>query len=89
GRSTADVVIRIAQMLTGSHVQAPGVVHFRSPQATFRAETDLHMHVDGEPVSTGPQVEFRIVPQRLRVMTPAEGEDRLFTQVGALQSVGS
>lgn len=89
GRSTADVVLRIAQMLTGAHVQAPGVVHFRSAQATFQSSSDLYIHVDGEPAATGSQLDIRVLPQQLWVMTPSEGEDRLFTPVAALQSVGS
>jgi YegS/Rv2252/BmrU family lipid kinase len=89
GRSTADVILRIAQMLTGAHVQAPGVVHFRSPEAVFRSETDLHIHVDGEPLAIGSELHVRVVPQCLWVLTPAEGEVRLFTQLGALETVGS
>jgi len=89
GRTTADVVVRIAQMLTQAHVQAPGVVHFRSPRATFRAPKDLHIHIDGEPLMTGPQLDIRVRPQHLWVLTAAEGDHRLFTRIGALQSVGS
>jgi YegS/Rv2252/BmrU family lipid kinase len=89
GRSTGDVVLRIAQMLTRAHVDAPGVVHFRSTAATFRGAHPLTLHVDGEPVATGTHLDIEILPRRLWVLTPAAGEVRLFTQLDSLQAVDS
>ena len=88
GRSTSDVVLRIAQMLTRAHVHAPGVVHFQSTAAIFRSKDSLHLHVDGEPLETGPQLDIQILPRHLWVLTPTLGEERLFSQLDSLQAVG-
>jgi diacylglycerol kinase (ATP) len=89
GRSTGDVILRIAQMLTRAHVHAPGVVHFRSAAATFRSAEPLNLHVDGEPAEMGDRLDIRVLPQRLWVLTPAAGEFRLFTHMDSLPSMAS
>jgi diacylglycerol kinase family enzyme len=89
GRSTGDVILRIAQMLTRAHVHAPGVVHFRSRAATFRSGEPLNLHVDGEPAEMGERLDIQVLPSRLWVLTPAAGEVRLFTQMDSLPTLAS
>src|SRR3990170_1481432 len=79
GRSMRDVVMRVLQILLGTHVDAKGVLHFQSSEATFRACSKILMQFDGEPVSLEPPLKFRVRPKALRVLIPADAGPRLFS----------
>jgi diacylglycerol kinase family enzyme len=78
GQSVKDVVIRLLQLWRGTHVSAPGVVHFQAAEATFYSQEPLPMQLDGEPYKTGSPVHFRVHARALRVLVPADSA-RLFS----------
>ncbi len=79
GKSLRDVVIRVIQVFRGTHIDAPGVDHFRAPEATFITKASMPMQFDGEPMTIDPPVEFKVHRRVLRVLVPSEGEPRLFS----------
>jgi YegS/Rv2252/BmrU family lipid kinase len=80
GKSLSDAVIRVVQVLRGTHIDAPGVVHFQADEATFEAEGEFLMQVDGEPCHVRPPVRLTVRRQVLRVLVPKEPLPRLFSQ---------
>ncbi len=80
GRSMKDAIVRLAQLLLGRHVHAPGVVHFRSDRATFESDSPLPMQFDGEPSEQTPPVVFATDKRVLRVLVPEGAWPTLFTQ---------
>lgn len=72
GRSLSDAVVRVAQVLRGTHVDAPGVVHFQAGEASFEADGGLLMHLDGEPCHLPSSVRLGVRKQVLRVLVPKE-----------------
>lgn len=71
GRSLRDAVQRVVQMLRGTHVDAPGVVHFQAEQACFEADADLTVQFDGEPRVVNSPLRFETRRKALRVLMPA------------------
>ena len=78
GETVRDVVARVVQVFRGTHVDAPGVVHFRAGEATFEIETDTPMQLDGEPWVMESPIQFNIRRKVLRVLVPADVSSRLF-----------
>lgn len=70
GRSLRDAVQRVVQMLRGTHVDAPGVVHFQASEAKFESESDLTVQFDGEPRSVSSPLCFQTRRRALRVLIP-------------------
>jgi diacylglycerol kinase (ATP) len=81
GESVRDVVMRVIQVFRGTHVDAPGVDHFRAQEATFTAKASMPMQLDGEPILLESPVQFRVHRRVLRVLVPAEGGPRLFSSL--------
>jgi len=79
GESLRDVVVRVIQLFRGTHIDAPGVDHFRAQEATFIAKSSMPMQFDGEPMTIASPVEFKVHRRVLRVLVPSEGEPRLFS----------
>jgi diacylglycerol kinase (ATP) len=79
GKSLKDVLIRVAQIFMGRHVNAEGVVHFAAPEAMFEAEGRLPLQVDGEPLSMSSPLHFRVHKQALRVLIPGDAGPHLFS----------
>jgi len=79
GRSLSDAVVRVAQILLGTHVDAQGVVHFQASEASFEAEGEFLMHLDGEPCHIRPPVRLSVRKQALRVLVPKEPLPRVFS----------
>jgi YegS/Rv2252/BmrU family lipid kinase len=79
GESVRDVVMRVIQMLRGTHIDASGVDHFRAQEATFITKSSMPMQFDGEPITIDPPVEFKVHRRVLRVLVPSEMEPRLFS----------
>jgi YegS/Rv2252/BmrU family lipid kinase len=72
GRSVVDAVMRVVQVLLGTHVDAPGVVHFQANKATFHSDYPLPMQFDGEPCVLRAPVEFTVCQKALKVLVPRE-----------------
>jgi diacylglycerol kinase (ATP) len=79
GKSLKDVLIRVAQIFMGRHVNAEGVVHFAAPEAIFEAEGSLPLQVDGEPLSMNSPLHFSVHKQALRVLIPGDAGPHLFS----------
>jgi YegS/Rv2252/BmrU family lipid kinase len=83
GRSMMDAVLRVVQVVMGTHVDAEGVVHFQASEAAFEAEGNLPMQFDGEPHETASPARFSVRSRTLRVLVPAGTRPRLFTRPDA------
>jgi YegS/Rv2252/BmrU family lipid kinase len=70
GSSLKDAVTKVAQILVGSHIDAPDVVHFQAEQAQFESSSDIHMHFDGEPEVLKSPLHFQTMPSALNVLMP-------------------
>ncbi len=79
GKSIRDAVVRATQILLGTHVDAPGVIHFRAAEATFDSDDTLPLHFDGEPALFAPPIQFSVRQRVLRVLTPRGGWPRIFS----------
>jgi YegS/Rv2252/BmrU family lipid kinase len=79
GESLRDTLLRVAQIFMGTHVDAPGVVHFRASEAIFEANDDLPMQYDGEPKLVSSPLEFKVRRQVLKVLVPSEEGGRAFS----------
>ncbi len=78
GRSLTDAVLRVVQVFRGTHVDAPGVVHFQAAEARFEAGPRLTMQLDGEPYTMSSPACLHVRHQELRVLVPREPRSRLF-----------
>jgi YegS/Rv2252/BmrU family lipid kinase len=79
GESLKDVLIRVFQIFRGTHVDAPGITHFRTSEAYFEAEAPVPMQFDGEPLLVEGQLQFGVRKQALKVLVPADSGPHLFT----------
>lgn len=79
GASLRDTLIRVAQIFMGTHIDAPGIVHFRASEAVFEADGDLPMQCDGEPYPIKSPIQFEVRKQVLNVFVPAEYDKRAFS----------
>jgi diacylglycerol kinase (ATP) len=79
GKSVRDVVLRVVQIFRGTHVDAPGVIHFRASEATFEAEASMQMQFDGEPIILTSPAQFKVQRKALKVLVPEDGGPRLFS----------
>ena len=59
------------RLLTRRLHGSPDVFHLRAPRFVIERDAPGLIHTDGEPREAGPRVEVQILPQSLRVMTPA------------------
>lgn len=81
GKNLAEIVPVVPLILSGQHVEAPEVVHFRASEATFEAEAELPIHFDGDPVKVGQRAHFINRRRVLKVLIPAGGWPRLFSPI--------
>jgi diacylglycerol kinase family enzyme len=79
GDSVRDIVMRVIQLFRGTHIEAPGVDHFRAQEATFITNACMPMQFDGEPIMIDPPVKFKVHRRALKVLVPPEVEPRLFS----------
>lgn len=79
GESLRDIITRVIQLFRGTHIDAPGVDHFKAQEATFITKLSMPMQFDGEPMTIDPPVEFRVHRRVLRVLVPSDVEPRLFS----------
>ena len=80
GRSLADAVVRVVQVLMGRHVDSPGVTHVQASEVVFESAADLPMHLDGEPCILHSPARFTVLKQALRVLVPRQGKISLFSK---------
>lgn len=81
GNTLRDVLVRVAQIFMGRHVEAEGVVHFRASEANFKTATKLPMQIDGEPVMMDTPLRFRVRRKSLKVLVPSDASLRVFSPV--------
>jgi len=74
-----DVLVRVAQIFMGRHVDAEGVDHFRASEAVFEMENGLPIQLDGEPLVLDSPLEFSVQKKALKVLVPADVNPDLFT----------
>jgi diacylglycerol kinase family enzyme len=79
GQSLRDALMRVAQIFMGTHVDAPGIVHFRAADAIIEADANLPMQFDGEPVNMQSPLRFEVRKQALKVLVPSEEAGRAFS----------
>jgi len=79
GETTADTLMRVFQIFRGTHIDAPGVFHFRDSEAILSTETEAYLQLDGEPHGLVNSMVFRTEKQALKVLVPSSGEARLFS----------
>lgn len=84
GRSLMDAVVRVAQILMGTHVDSPGVVHFQANEAVFESDQSISMQIDGEPILLEKSCTFGVRPSVLKVIVPRPGGPQVFTDGTAL-----
>ncbi|MEW6568020.1 MAG: diacylglycerol kinase family protein [Chloroflexota bacterium] len=80
GRSLTDAVLRVVQVFRGTHIDAPGVVHFQAARASFEAGPQLTMQLDGEPYTMKSPAQLKVRRRVLRALVPRESQPRVFTR---------
>jgi len=73
-----DVLVRVAQIFMGRHVDAEGVDHFRASEAVFEMENGLPIQFDGEPLVLDSPLEFSVQKKALKVLVPGDVNPDLF-----------
>jgi len=79
GETIADALLRVFQVFRGTHVNAPGVIHFRENAAVLKPDTEVDLQLDGEPHGLVKEMSFTTKKQALAVLVPDSGQARLFT----------
>jgi len=82
GESLADALLRVFQIFRGTHIDAPGVIHFREREACFKVEQEMYLQLDGEPHGLTRTMTFSIEKQALPILVPNAGGPRLFSSSG-------
>ncbi|MGD8604148.1 MAG: YegS/Rv2252/BmrU family lipid kinase [Anaerolineales bacterium] len=78
GETIRDILPRVAQIFMGTHLDGPGLVNFRSAEATFELSGQVPMQLDGEPVICQVPLEFSVQPQAVNVIVPASARASIF-----------
>ena len=73
-----DVLVRVAKIFMGRHVEAEGVYNFRASEAVFELENGLPMQCDGEPKVLDSPLEFSVRRKALKVLVPSDVNSALF-----------
>ncbi len=73
-----DVLVRVAQIFMGRHVDAEGVYHFRASEAVFEMDDGLPIQFDGEPKVLESPLEFSVQRKMLKVLVPSDVDPDLF-----------
>jgi diacylglycerol kinase (ATP) len=83
GRTLIDAVVRLSYVLTRTHLDAPGIVHFQASEATFESSTAPVLQIDGEPVRLEWPLHFEVRSRRLKVLVPESGGADMFSPESA------
>jgi diacylglycerol kinase (ATP) len=78
GETIGDILTRVAQIFMGTHLDGPGLVHFRSAEAVFEFPDEVPLQFDGEPVACDPVLEFSVNPQAVNVIVPSSARASMF-----------
>ena len=73
-----DVLVRVAKIFMGRHVDTEGVYHFRASEAVFEMDNGLPIQLDGEPKVLDSPLEFRVQKKALKVLVPSDVNPDLF-----------
>jgi diacylglycerol kinase (ATP) len=79
GTTLKDISNHAIQVLSGRHIDAPGVIHFKAQEAIFHSEDRVVMHLDGEPETMMAPIKFNVRKKVLRVLVPEGGNPALFS----------
>jgi len=79
GRTLFDAVVRLSYVLTRTHLDAPGIVHFQAGEATFESSMTPVLQMDGEPVRLNWPLRFEVQSRKLKVLVPSSGARDMFT----------
>jgi diacylglycerol kinase (ATP) len=79
GTSFKDAAFHALQVLKGTHVDSPGIIHFKAKEAIFSARDNLVLQLDGEPQTIPPPVKFGVQKEVLRVLVPEGGNMKIFS----------
>jgi YegS/Rv2252/BmrU family lipid kinase len=74
-----DVLVRVAQIFMGRHVDAEGVYHFRASEAVFEMDDGLPIQFDGEPKVLESPLEFSVRRKVLKVLVPSDVDPGMFS----------
>ena len=80
GSSFKDVSYHALQVLRGTHIDSPGITHFKAQEATFYSEDSLILQVDGEPETMPAPLKFCVQKEVLRVLVPEGGNRKIFSK---------
>jgi diacylglycerol kinase (ATP) len=70
GLTRLDFLALIPELRSGSHLDDPSVLYFRTTRLRVESESELSMNTDGEPMR-GKRFTYGLEAGRLAVMTPA------------------
>ena len=73
-----EVLVRVAQIFLGRHVDAEGVHNFQASEAVFEMDNGLPMQFDGEPMILDSPLKFSIQRKSLKVLVPSDVDPDLF-----------
>ena len=68
----ARIPLTVARVLSGRHLDAPGVLWRRAERVEVEAEPPMPFNADGQDLGTGP-ASLRVRPRALRVVAPPGG----------------
>ena len=74
-----EVLVRVAQIFLGRHVDAEGVHNFQASEAVFEMDNGLPMQFDGEPMILDSPLKFSIQRKSLKVLVPSDVDPDLFS----------
>lgn len=77
GKGFFTFVNHAMKVLSKTHLQDPKVEYYQCQEISIESNSDLPVHVDGEPFARTP-VSIRAVPSSLRVIVPKTLPDNLF-----------
>jgi diacylglycerol kinase (ATP) len=79
GSSLKDISTHTLQVLKGKHVDSPGIIHFKSKEATFRSDEKFAIQLEREPEKMASSLVFNVRKKALRVLVPEGGNPKLFS----------
>jgi len=85
GETVADALMRVFQIFRGTHVDAPGVIHFREREAHLITKEATYLQMDGEPCGKTGSLQFSTKKQALPLLVPGTGGPRMFSSGGGFR----
>ncbi len=67
------IIWNLPKLFKGSHTRLPEVKMYRSKNVSIYSSDPIPIHVDGEPIDSYSEMQFTVIPEALRILTPKEG----------------